>query len=96
MPGELRLCMSDRRVHTRFCPAQAQGVTFRDSVGAEHAATILNESLGGLALSCEADCVMIPGTTMTVVYQGMPLRAIVWHSRSDGDRAIVFGIEWLD
>lgn len=88
--------MSDRRTYTRFCPAKELEVTFRDSTGAEHAATIMNESLGGLALACAADCVMIPGTTMTVVYQGMPLRAIVWHSRRDVAGKVVFGVEWLD
>lgn len=71
-------------------------MTFRDSKGEERTAMILNESLGGLALACQADCVMIPGTTMTIVYQGTPLRAIVWHSRRDSAGKVVFGVEWLD
>lgn len=88
--------MSDRRDYARFCPNQPKQVTFRDSYGTECTAAVLNESLGGMALACAAECVMVPGTTISVSYLGAPLPAIVWHCRSDGEGTIVFGIEWLE
>lgn len=88
--------MSDRRAHARFCPNQPKLVTFQDSSGKERTAAVLNESLGGMSLGCAAECVMVPGSTICVSYQGASLPAIVWHCRRDGAGTIVFGIEWLD
>lgn len=87
--------MDDRRKWPRFIPVDAMA-TVIDASGEERAARVLNESIGGAAFTCAAGDAPIPGTIVHVVLRDATLSAIVWHSRSQPDGTIAFGVEWLD
>jgi len=88
--------MSERRRWPRFCPTVQVAATFVDSLGRTIAATVVNESAGGLALACEAGADIARGSLISVTCRDVCARGIVWHCRRQEDGTLVFGVEWLD
>ncbi len=88
--------MDERRDWPRFCPTEQTEVRFSDSGGEPHVALMLNESVGGAAFSCPAECAVVPGTIISIDLRGAETQGIVWHSRRDDAGQTVFGVQWLD